>query len=190
MRILGSTTFGKEPRQERDYYATDPEALRKFLDAFNADGEKLSEDIWECAAGEGNLSKLLRSRGKTVRESDIYDYGLNMIQDFLEYNESWNGDIVTNPPYKIAKKFIEHGISLVEEGNKIIMLLRIQFLESKGRHEFFKQTPPKFVYVHSSRIKIWKNNDKIKYPGTQPLCYAWYVWEKGFEGNTTLRWIK
>jgi len=190
MRILGSTAFGTESRQERDYYATDPEALRKFLDAFEEDGNKVSTNVWECASGEGNLSKLLQARGHTVFETDIFDYGNNTVKDFLETEGHFNGDILTNPPYKKAKEFVQHGIDLIPKSNQVIMLLRIQFLESKGRHEWFKNSPPKFVYVHSSRIKIWKDNDSAKYPGTQPLCYAWYVWEKGFEGQTTICWIK
>lgn len=191
MRILGSTAFGKEERQERDYYATDPAALEKFIDAFvHRDGNNIAWQVWEPACGEGNLTKVLAEKRHVIYESDIYDYGENDVFDFLESDKQFAGDILTNPPYKKAKEFVQHGMTLIPEGNQVIMLLRIQFLESKGRHDWFVNNPPKFVYVHSSRIKIWKNNDSVKYPGTQPLCYAWYVWEKGFEGQTTLRWIK
>jgi len=190
MKILGSTTFGKEERQIRDYYATDPNALRKFIEAFKADGNSLAPKVWECASGEGNLSKVLQEEAHDVFESDIYDYGNNKVGDFLKTELYWDGDILTNPPYKKAKDFVQHALTTVTDGRQVIMLLRIQFLESKGRHEWFKNSPPKFVYVHSSRIKIWKDNDQAKYPGTQPLCYAWYVWEKGFEGQTTIQWIK
>ena len=190
MRILGSTTFGSEPRQVRDYYATDPVALEKFLQAFEEDGNRLHLNIWEPACGEGNLVEVLEQRGHQVRGSDIYDYGNNEVQNFLESEYLYDGDILTNPPYKIAKEFVQHGIEKIPEGCQVVMLLRIQFLESKGRYEWFKNNPPKWIYVHSSRIKIWKNNDSVKYPGTQPLCYAWYVWEKGYTGHTNLRWIK
>lgn len=190
MRILGSTTFGSEPRQVRDYYATDPVALEKFLQAFEEDRNRLHLNIWEPACGEGNLSKVLQDRGHTMRCSDIHDYGQDEVGDFLRDAGDWDGDILTNPPYNKAKEFVQHGIAKIPEGGQVVMLLRIQFLESKGRYEWFKNNPPKWIYVHSSRIKIWKNNDSVKYPGTQPLCYAWYVWEKGYTGNTQLRWIK
>ena len=84
----------------------------------------------------------------------------------------------------------EKSLENINDGYKAAFLMRIQFLESKGRHEFFKKFPPKFVYVFSSRIRIFKNNDQVKYSGGQPLCYAWLIWEKGFAGETTLRWIK
>jgi len=50
----------------------------------------------------------------------------------------------------------------------------------------FQKHPPKFIYVHSKRIQIWKNNEQ---GGGNALCYAWFVWEKGFTSDTILRWI-
>ena len=107
----------------------------------------------------------------------------------MSFNQIFS-NIITNPPYKIGQKFIEKALTLIDPGYKAAFLMRIQFLESKGRHEFFQKHPPKFVYIHSSRIKIFKNNDQEKYSDAQPLCYAWFVWEKGFKGETTVRWIK
>jgi len=196
MRIIGSTAHGAEERQVRDYYATDPQALFDLFSAVKKDeGNSFwkGNNIWEPACGDGNLSNAMRELGYTVHETDIHDYGTgHKVLDFLEYDkpDEWKGNIVTNPPYNIGKKFIEKALESIGEGYKAAFLMRIQFLESKGRHEFFKKFPPKFVYVFSSRIRIFKNNDQVKYSGGQPLCYAWLIWEKGFEGDTTLRWIK
>ena len=190
MRIIGSSAHTSEERQSRDYYATDPQALIDFLKQFYTDGETIDKtQIWEPSCGEGNLSKVLAKHTSYVKNSDIYDYGNNEVLNFLEYSGQWSGDILTNPPYKIGQKFIEKALELIENGNKVIMLMRSQFLESKRRYPFFKKTKPKFVYIHSSRIKIFKNNDQKKYTGAQPLCYAWYIWEKGYEGEPIIRWI-
>ena len=194
MRIMGSTTFGSEKRQERDYYATDPQALVDFLEATKQDKNFWKGvTFWEPACGDGNLANVLLEEGYGVYQSDIHQYHNNThkVLDFLECNDPKpRTNILTNPPYKIGQKFIEKALTLIDPGYKAAFLMRIQFLESKGRHGFFKKNPPKFIYVHSSRIRIFKNNDQEKYSGGQPLCYAWYVWEKGFEGETTLRWIK
>ena len=197
MRIMGSTAHGAEERQVRDYYATDPQALFDLFSAVKEDEGDLfwkGDNIWEPACGDGNLANAMRELGYTVHESDIHDYGTgHEVLDFLESGGTgvgWEGNIVTNPPYKIGKQFIEKSLENINEGYKAAFLMRIQFLESKGRHEFFKKHPPKFVYVFSSRIRIFKNNDQVKYSGGQPLCYAWLIWEKGFSGDTTLRWIK
>lgn len=190
MKILGSTTFGTEERQSRDYYATDPNALVDFLMQFYEDGEFLnSKKIWEPACGDGNLCDVLSDVTQTVRSSDIHDYGSNELLDFLSVKSKWTGDILTNPPYKQAKEFIAQALSIVSPKSKVVMLLRIQFLESSNRLAFFKKHPPKFVYVHSKRIKIYKDNDNVKYTKAQPLCYAWFVWEKGFGGEPRIRWV-
>ena len=41
----------------------------------------------------------------------------------------------------------EESLDLVDDGHKVVMFLKIQFLESKTRKEFFEQCPPKSVYV-------------------------------------------
>lgn len=111
--------------------------------------------------------------------------------DFLTYDEPWDGDILTNPPYKFAKEFIEHAMELVTDSHKVAMFLKIQFLEGKARKELFKKYPPKFVYPSSSRILCAKNADfeGMKAGGGSAVAYAWYVWEKGYSGATTLKWI-
>jgi hypothetical protein len=144
MKILGSTTFGTEERQSRDYYATDPNALVDFLMQFYEDGEFLnSQKIWEPACGDGNLCDVLSDVTQTVRSSDIHDYGSNELLDFLSVKSKWTGDILTNPPYKQAKEFIAQALSIVSPKSKVVMLLRIQFLESSNRLAFFKKHPPK-----------------------------------------------
>ena len=109
--------------------------------------------------------------------------------DFYDYHDIWNGDILTNPPYSDAKSFCSHALECVDYGSKVIMLMRIQFLEGKGRKTFFALNPPKYVYVSSSRLLLAKNADFVKYNTPSANCYAWYVWEKGFDGETTVRWF-
>lgn len=41
----------------------------------------------------------------------------------------WDGDILTNPPYKYAKEFIEHAMTIIPDGRKVFMFLKLQFLE-------------------------------------------------------------
>lgn len=69
-----------------------------------------------------------------------------------------------------------------------IMFLKIQFLEGQARKEMFKKYPPKYVYVNSERQLCAMNGEFDKYKATA-LCYCWFVWEKGFTGEPTIRWI-
>ena len=178
---LGAHNETEEEREVHDYYATDPIASEWLIKL-----ENLNNDIWECACGEGHLSKVFVEHGYNVKSTDLIDrgYGTGGV-DFLKQTEIWHGDIVTNPPYKYAKEFIEHALSLVEEGNKVCMFLKVQFLEGKTRKKMFEKYPPKTVYVSSSRIKCGKNGEFKE----SMVAYAWYVWEKGYTGDTIVKWF-
>ena len=178
---LGAHNETEEEREVHDYYATDPIASEWLIKLVN-----LNNDIWECACGEGHLSKVFVEHGYNVKSTDLIDrgYGTGGV-DFLKQTEIWHGDIVTNPPYKYAKEFIEHALSLVEEGNKVCMFLKVQFLEGKTRKKMFEKYPPKTVYVSSSRIKCGKNGEFKE----SMVAYAWYVWEKGYTGDTIVKWF-
>ena len=186
---LGASNHSKKDREKDDFYATDPHALEIFLDKLKEDGIKLHEYIWECACGKGHLSNILLKEGYTVRSTDLVDrgYGKSPI-NFLETNLSYEGDILTNPPYKYAKEFVERALEIQADGYYTIMFLKIQFLEGQARKEMFKKYPPKYVYVNSARQLCAMNGEFYKYKATA-ICYCWFIWEKGFSGEPIIRWI-
>jgi len=139
--------------------------------------------------GGGHLSKVLINKGFNVKSSDLIDRGFGEVQDFLKFEGEFNGDILTNPPFKLAEEFVEKAMQSVHIGNRVIFFLKIQFLESETRYKLFKKYNPKYIYVHSSRQICAKGGEFEKYhAGTQ--FYAWYIFEKGYKGETILRWIK
>lgn len=190
---LGASNHSEKERQDNDYYATDPKALEIFLDKIEADGIKLHKKILEPACGEGHLSKVLENKGYEVLSTDLVDrgYGIGGI-DFLKENafevNGFEADIITNPPYKYAQEFVEHSLNMQKDGYYTIMFLKIQFLEGQKRKEMFKKYPPKYVYINSARQLCAMNGEFEKYSATA-LCYCWYIWEKGFVGEPTIRWI-
>lgn len=189
--IMGARNGALESREENDYYATDPRALELFIDKFIDDGERFSDDVWECACGEGHLSNVLHRYGYRVWSTDLVDRGYEgaEIRDFLAERHLWGGDIITNPPYKHAKEFVLQALDNIRKGNKVIFFLKCQFLEGQDRFKsIFKDYPPKYVYVHSARQNCAKNGAFDKYTSAT-LCYCWFVWQKGFKGETILRWI-
>ena len=185
----GASNHSEGEREAWDYYATEPKALSLLLKE-----ENFNKDIWEPACGELHLSNVLEDQGFNVRNSDIIDRlhnGKIEELDFLTYQDKWNGDIITNPPYKIAKQFVEKALSIVSDGCKVAMFLKLTFLESKSRRELFENTPPKVLYVSSSRLQCAKNGDFETYnKGTgTAVAYGWYIWEKGFTGEPVIRWF-
>lgn len=189
LMTLGASNHTDEERQTEDYYATDPIAIDVLL---NDGGVTLDNNVWECACGGGHLAERLKEYGYNVRASDIVNRGYGEEQiDFLKYNKEWNGDIVTNPPYKYAKEFIEHALEIIPNGKKVFIFLRVQFLEGTSRRELFRKYPPKCVYVSSRRILTAKNAEfeKMRRAGGTTLAQAWYEFEKGYKGETILKWI-
>lgn len=192
----GASNHAAGEREPNDYYATDPTAIDKLLAA-----ERPHPFIWECAAGGGHLANRLKEHGFKVYASDILDrgYPLDVKLDFL--TATWFDiprggaalfDILTNPPYKYAKEFVLKALELLPEGGRCYMFLKLTFLEGKARRrEIFDRTPPRRLYVFSDRMLCAKNGDfeKMRETTGWAVAYGWYVWERGYRGETVIKWI-
>lgn len=188
-KTLGASNHTDKEREQDDFYATSPIAIDVLL---NDGGVELSPKIWECAAGQGHLSEKLKEYGYEVYSTDLVyrGYGKGGI-DFLKQSEIWDGDIITNPPYKYSLDFIKHGLSIIPNGRRVFMFLKLQFLEGKARRELFNTGCLKTVYVSSSRILCAKNADfdGMRAGGGSAVAYAWFEFEKGYIGDTVVKWI-
>ena len=162
-------------RNHRDFFPTPPDATVALLGEVCFNGL-----IWECACGEYHMSNVLEAHGYSVKSTDIL-YG----QDFLKSNDKVN-NIVTNPPFSLATEFAFHAKKLASQ--KICLLLRLAFLESQKRYEFFKDNsfPLSRVLVFSKRIRI--ANGEINNKGGM-VPYAWFVWDKAHIGAAKLGWL-
>ena len=183
---IGSSAHTSYQRQSNDYYATDPKAMELLLAE-----ESFSHVVWECACGEGHLGKVLEAHGHNVIGTDLVYRGYgeeNPVDFLLTEMRDFEGDIITNPPYKYAFEFVQKAIEIVRPGNKVAMFLKLQFLESKARKQFFLNNPPKTVYVSSSRLICAMNGDFEKYTSSA-IAYAWFVWKKGHKGDPVIKWI-
>lgn len=189
--LLGASNHSNYERQPVDYYATDPHSAEIFLDKIKQDGIILPKEIYEPACGGGHLSEVLKNYGYTVYSSDLYNHGYgNTGIDFFK-SDIKAECILTNPPYKQALPFVKKALESVIDNGYVIMFLRIQFLEGKERYTFFKDNPPKYIYVNSSRQNCARNGEFEKYKHVSaPVCFCWFIWKKGFKGETIIRWIK
>ena len=194
-KTLGASNHTDKEREQDDYYATSAEAIDKLLTV-----EYPNKNIWECAAGGGHLSERLKQYGYNVYSSDIKcrGYTLDRQMDFLastidDIPFSERFDILTNPPYKRAKEFVLKGLDLLpDEYSRLYMFLKLTFLEGKARYnEIFSQTPPCKVCVFSERIMCAKNGEfeRMKAGGGSATAFAWFVWQKGYTGDTIVKWI-
>ncbi len=215
----GSTT----ERAADDFYATDPKALEMLLDKSSlwlrdvlnsflrrSDNGKyrvrrngwrdyFAPEIWEPAAGTGNLCECLRERGYNVIGSDIKDRGYLKHKgmasiDFLQTTQDfcWHytvGAILTNPPYSLALEFANHALDVLPENGLYIALMNLNWISGIERYnKLYQFGELREVYIFCKRIGCWKNNVRDD-KAAHIVNYAWYVFQKGWCGNPTLYWI-
>ena len=134
-----------------DLYETPPEATLALLEV-----ERLPKRVWEPACGPGAIVTVLRAAGHDVVASDLVDYGDPTHfyrRDFLIEHRAPDGieAIITNPPYKLADEFVAHAIGLCP---RVIMLLRLGFLESERRRPILDNGMLARVYVFRNRLPM------------------------------------
>lgn len=190
--IKGSSLVGSTPkmgRVENDYYATPPKTTQAILDVI-----ELTGSILEPACGEGHISEVLKKNypDSDITSTDLIDrgYGAGGI-DFLEeeYDRTFD-NVITNPPFKYMREFTEKALEIAED--KVIMFGKIQFLEGQRRKEFLKNSPLKYVYVFSERQNPMRNGSPVDENGkkwSSTMCFAWFVWEVGYQGEPVIRWL-
>lgn len=179
MSIVGFSNDGGRP--ENDFYPTPPEVTRALLKV-----EAFPSEIWEPACGNGAMSKVLEQAGYPVVSTDLEprDYGEKM--DFLYAHVLLAENIVTNPPFKIAQQFAMRALDL--GCLKLALLCKLQFLEGQERSTWLRDTPLQTVHVFQNRISMGRNG--VKYENGGMMAFAWFVWEKGYDGKPQIDWIQ
>lgn len=178
-------------RQPNDLYATRPHDVKLL---YKYEPSIVEGKIWECACGHGHIVRTLQELGATdVYASDLIDYGFGYdIYDFLSDDDTYNNEfdtILTNPPYKFTTEFMRRAIDKVKPGGRVIMLLPTTTLAGVNRYnKIFKTDPPKYIYTFSRNTYalLVAEGDKI---GAPKLSHSWFIWEKGYKGETIVRWL-
>lgn len=70
---LAASNHSEGEREINDYYATDSKAIDALLEKAT-----LNNDLWECACGEGHLSKRLLELGYNVKSTDLIYRGFGI----------------------------------------------------------------------------------------------------------------
>ncbi len=182
---LGASSHSTTEREGVDFYATQPRAVEMLLEL-----EEFNNNILEPFCGLKHISNTLENAGYKVTSTDMIDRDNEVkVYDKYTIDELKNQDIITNPPYKYGKEIVEFFMDRLEEGAKLAMFLKLQFLEGKARKKLFAKYPPKTIYVSSSRLGCAKNGEFDVYGTSGAVCYCWYIWEKGFEGTPEIKWF-
>jgi hypothetical protein len=183
---------GNSKRDKTDFYPTPVPSTLALLDSGYLEYDYKS--ILEPAAGKGDIVKVVKHYypNAKIDAFDLYDYGSEIVKpgkNFLTDEYDKYDLVITNPPYnsKILMPFVEKAIEVANKS--VAMFLKITFLEGKKRYDFFKNNKMlKYVLVFSDRQPLYKNG--IVDNSGNAICYAWYIWDKSYNGLPTIDWLR
>lgn len=167
-------------REPDDFCPTRAYAVARLLDAIDLPG-----GTWlEPCAGDGAIIRAVNGVRADVRWKacelrtrraaalrPFVDHVL--VGDFLAFAAAFGARkiadvVITNPPYGLAVEFITACRRLAP---RVLMLLRLNFLGSEDRWEFWRSAPMPDIWVLPNR------------PYADATEYAWFDWWAGATGR-------
>lgn len=145
-----------------DCFQTEASALKPLLPYLKAAGVRT---VWECAAGQENLVRGLKTAGFEVVASDVQTG-----QNFLTWQPEQTWDLaLTNPPYTLKDAFFERCYAL---GKPFALFVPLTCLEGQKRQSLYRQ--------HGLQVLVpWKRPDFTTPNGKTGGSYfmaAWFTW--------------
>lgn len=172
-----------EPPDSLDYFPTPPWAVRGFIEALPPGKVDPNFIVDEPACGEGHMAVPLKEYFKTVRASDIFDYGYGDVCAFANIRRlhkerpHW---VYTNPPFNDFVGFALHAMSWARVG--VALLTRSSIMETKGRYEgLFKTCAPNRIMQYVERVPMVKG--RYDPDASTATAYMWLIWERGESGK-------
>ena len=179
-------------RQDFDFY---PTPLAVAQDALTHVPIMINPTcILDPGAGTGVWGKAARG---LFPQSTITGIDLRPVPKVPAYNFWFHADyllmdaapvfdlVIGNPPYKYAEQFVRQSMKMLEIQGCLILLLRLNFLESQSRATgLWREHPPLKVVVSSKRVSFTGDGK------TNATAYAYFIWQKGWKGETRLLWSK
>jgi len=170
-----TVTASNFARRANDLYETEAWATEALLRCFPVAGLT----VWEPAAGNHAIVRVLHGHGAEVVTSDIatYDVRHDAEADFLAlrfaYKNPRHDAIITNPPYgkgnREAVRFAE--LALERCAGMVALLLTAKFDFGKTRRHLFADNPRYAAKIALLDRISWAGNGQT---GTED--HAWFVW--------------
>lgn len=171
-------------RHERwpdDWYVEPAWAVDALFDSVRFVGP-----IHDPACGGGTIPRVARERGFISTGRDIVDRGFGQGGvDFLS-DDTRRFNIVCNPPFELAEKFVRHALDVTKF--KIAVIVRLNFAAGQARcRSLFLPYPPAREVVLSKRPSMPPGGTDIPAKGGT-TDYCWLVWDRDYNGPTIKQW--
>lgn len=163
-----TSTATKENRRLHDFYPTPRSATEAVLPHI-ASWPKI---LWEPAAGNGAIVRVLEGAGYSVIASDRYDHSAGFSSgeefDFTKAPMRRARSIVTNPPFERAREFILSAKRLQVEN--MALLLKADFFSAAKHAELFALWRPRKILALNWRLDFTG-------AGAPHTNCVWVLWE-------------
>ena len=176
-------------RHQEDWYV-EPKWVSERLFAV----ESFEGRVWDPACGSGRIVLSAKAAGLDTLGTDLVkrtnENFRNSINFLLCDANAGEPNIVSNPPFSIAEKFVAHALALAER--KVAMLLPANWVQGDKRSRWLETTPLLCVWFISPRPSMPPGPAIIagQKPGNGTTDYAWFVWLHGFDGRPEVRWLR
>lgn len=129
-----------EIRERDGLYPTPDDVTEALFTAW----EPRSRVVWEPACGDGRMARVIEGRGYFVSASDIADHGYGEAGvDFLTTERARAPCIITNPPFPLAFRFIEHAKRLGV--HELALVLKSTYWHAANRAALFEAWKPSLI---------------------------------------------
>lgn len=176
-------------RNANDFYPTPAVAIKPLLDEL----EKYvpsSPVILDPGCGQGALTLACLERWPTAIPFavDLYDPPKDINgwpvhwADFLTMEPRAVDLIISNPPFSMAREFIDQMHLWRDERTVMAVLQRMNYMGSQKRHEWWRSMARPKLRVLSTRPSFTEG-------GTDSTEYCWYLWGLP-ESAPALEWYR
>ena len=121
--------------------------------------------FWEPCSGDGRIAEALTAKDCRTLTTDIA-----MGQNFFDYTRTMSQTVVTNPPFKDIRPFIDHAFAIGVQKMALVCPERLWACR-KGRDQFIRFTPT------CGGNMDWRE-DYLQKGGSPDRALAVAIWEK------------
>lgn len=148
-------------RHPTDFYPTPCSIIVSLLQNLNW------RDVhpWEPCAGDGRFAKFIEDYYKV----DVLSHDINTGHDFFEWNHAMRPDIITNPPFKYIRQFIDHAFQIGVKRMALVCPERMWACK-KGYEQKQRHNPSRFINL------TWRE-DYLNKGGSPDRALAISIWD-------------
>lgn len=152
-------------RRDNDFYPT-PMSIAGLLVERLAERWPAAVNVaWEPCCGDSRMSMLMQRRGWEVVATDI-----QRGQNFFDEPEAVCSTVVTNPPFKHIRQFIDHAFAIGVQRMALVCPERL-WACGKGREQWNRHRPSVFVNMD------WRE-DYLGKGGSPDRALAVSIWDR------------